>query len=202
MADPNPYVVSYNFGGFQSSNPSTPLPAGAVDDELAEIAAATVALVAAVKDIRRSDGALKNGIVTYDSFEHGLQLTIDPTNGLLVAAAVATAQAAAASAAAFDTSAGVHEAAAEAAADAAEASAATVNLSLYLPKAGNFAGIGNVDTALANIQASKHRPARAECGLRRDRLERRRDKRVVRRQRGGERSDDHDRLLACASYRL
>lgn len=156
MADPNPYVVSYNFGGFQANNPSAPLPADAVDDELAGIAAATVALVAAVKDIRRSDGALKNGIVTFDSFELGLQLTVDPTNGLLVAAAVATAQAAAASAAAFDTSAGVHEAAAEAAAAAAEASAATVNLSLYLPKAGNLADLGNIDTALANLQASKN----------------------------------------------
>ncbi|MFZ2160452.1 MAG: tail fiber protein, partial [Bradyrhizobium sp.] len=155
MADPNPYVVSYNFGGFQASNPTTPLPGSALDGELANAAAATAVLVAAIKDVRRSDGALNNGIVTFDSLHSSVQMTIDPTNGVLVAAAVATAQAAAVSAAAFDTSAGVHEVAAEAAAVAAAASAATVNLSLYLAKANNLAGLGSNDTALSNIGAAK-----------------------------------------------
>jgi hypothetical protein len=45
MANPTPYTVSYSFGGFQASNPSTPLPAGALDNALANIA--TVAATAA-----------------------------------------------------------------------------------------------------------------------------------------------------------
>src|SRR6267143_592016 len=98
MSDPSPYVVTYSFSGFQASSPTTPLPAPKVDAELANIAAAVAALIAAMKDVRRSDGALKSGIVTLDSFAQGLQLTVDPTNGNLVAAAVATAQAAQAAA--------------------------------------------------------------------------------------------------------
>jgi len=47
-----------------------------------------------MKDVRNSDGTLKNGIVNFNSLALGLQLTVDPTNGQLVAAAVATAQAA------------------------------------------------------------------------------------------------------------
>lgn len=151
MADPTPYIVSYSFGGFQASSPSTPLPATALDNELANAAAAIAALRSAVMDIRRSDGVLKNGIVTFDSFESGLQLLLDPTNGELVAAAVATAQAAAASAAGFNTSAGVHDTSAAASAAAAAASAGTVNLSLYLAKANNLAGLGSLVTSRSNL---------------------------------------------------
>src|SRR3979411_2295579 len=93
MAHPSPYAVSYSFSGFQASSPATPLPAQKVDNELANIALAVASVVAAIKDIRRSDGALNSGIVTFDSFEQGLKLLIDPTNGQLVAAAVATTQA-------------------------------------------------------------------------------------------------------------
>ncbi|WP_029582378.1 hypothetical protein [Bradyrhizobium sp. URHD0069] len=91
MADPAPYTVSYNFSNFQTSSPTTPLSAVQVDNELAGVATA-VAEPGAIKDVRRSDGALKNGVVTFDSLEPGLQLTVDPTNGQRVAAAVATAQ--------------------------------------------------------------------------------------------------------------
>jgi hypothetical protein len=67
MADPTPYVVSYSFSGFQATNPASPLPAPQVDDEYANIAASIGTLVAGLIDVRRSDGALKNGIVTIDS---------------------------------------------------------------------------------------------------------------------------------------
>jgi len=154
MSDPAPYSVSYSFGGFQANNPSSPLPASPLDNEFANAAAASAAVVAALKDIRRSDGALKNGIVTFDSFAQGLQLTVDPTNGQLVAAAVAGAQASATSAAGSNASAGAHDTSAANSAAAAAASAATVNLALYLPKAGNLAGIGSADTARSNINAA------------------------------------------------
>ncbi|MDI1263871.1 MAG: hypothetical protein PS018_11500 [bacterium] len=155
MADPAGYEVSYSFGNFQANNPTSPLPAAQVDNELANIATAVAELVASIKNVRRSDGALQNGIVTYDSLELGLQLTFDPTNGALVAAAVSTAQAAAASA---TTQAGIATTQAGVAttqAAAAAASAGAIDLSLYLAKANNLAGLGNVDTALANILAMK-----------------------------------------------
>lgn len=155
MADPTPYIVSYSFSGFQASNPTTPLPAARVDAEFANVAAAVATLVSATKDIRRSDGALKNQIVTFDSLEAALQLTFDPTNGQLVAAAVATAQAAATAASGSATGASGSALAAANSAAAAAASAAGINLTLYLAKANNLAGLGNNDSALANIGAMK-----------------------------------------------
>jgi hypothetical protein len=91
MSDPSPYVVTCSFSGFQANNPTTPLPAPPLDNEFANIATFAAAMASALQDIRRADGALNNGIVTFDSFEAGLQLLLDPTNGQLVAAAVATA---------------------------------------------------------------------------------------------------------------
>lgn len=151
MADPQLYTVSYSFGGFQASNPSTSLPATPLDNELADIAAAVAALVNAVKDVRRSDGALKNKIVTFDSLEDGIQFLLDPTNGQLVAAAVASAQAAQAAVAGSATAAGTSATNAAASAAAAAASANSVNFSLFLSKAGNLAGLGSVVTSRANL---------------------------------------------------
>lgn len=153
MADPTPYVVSYNFGGFQANNPSTPLPAAQVDNELAAIAAKVQELINAIKDVRRSDGALNNNIVTFDSLEEGLQLLTDPTNGQLVAAAVADAEAAQAAAASSAATAASEATDAATSAAEAAASAGSVNLSLYLSKAGNLAGIGEASTARSNIAA-------------------------------------------------
>jgi hypothetical protein len=151
MADPTPYVVSYSFSGFQANSPTTPLPAQKHDEQYANIAAAEAEIVAAIMDIRRSDGALNNGIVTFESLALGLQLTFDPTNGNLVAAAVTTAQAAATNASAFSTSAAAHDTAAAVSAAAAAASVAGINLTLYLPKAGNLAGLGSLPTSRANL---------------------------------------------------
>lgn len=72
MANPSPYVVGYSFAGFQANAPATPLPGGRVDTELADIATAVADLVACVEDIRRPDGALKNGAVTLDSLSVGV----------------------------------------------------------------------------------------------------------------------------------
>ncbi|MFZ2160453.1 MAG: hypothetical protein WAV72_30635 [Bradyrhizobium sp.] len=78
MADPTSYSVSYSFGGFQANSPTTPLPGASLDDQLAGVSAATAELVASIRDIRRSDGALQNGIVTYDSVS-----TLLLSNGLV-----------------------------------------------------------------------------------------------------------------------
>lgn len=67
MANPSGYTPGYSFDGFQELNPTTPLPASQVDSELADIAAAINDHKAAIEDVRRSDGALKNEIVTPDT---------------------------------------------------------------------------------------------------------------------------------------
>lgn len=154
MSDPAPYIVSYSFSDFQSNNPAAPLPAPPLDAEFADIATAVAALVNAVKDVRRADGALNNGVVTFEALDLAVQLMLDPSNATLVANAVATAQAAATAASASNTSAGVHDTAAAASAAAAAASASSVNLTLFFPKAGNLAGIGNPNVGRDNLSAA------------------------------------------------
>lgn len=151
MADPTGYEPQYSFTGFQVNSPSSPLPAPPLDNELLNIALAVMDIVAAVKDVRRSDGALKNQIVTFDSLALELQLTFDPTNGQIVAAAIEDAQASAAAALASQIAAANSAAAALTSAIAAAASASSVNLTLFLPKAGNLAGLGSPSTSRANL---------------------------------------------------
>lgn len=67
MADPTKYTPAYDFSAWQSSNPTKPLPGNQVDNELANVALSVDEAIDAIKDIRRSDGALNNQIVTPDS---------------------------------------------------------------------------------------------------------------------------------------
>ncbi|MBI2240307.1 MAG: hypothetical protein HYU59_05825 [Magnetospirillum gryphiswaldense] len=67
MADPTKYQPSYSFTDFQTGSPTQPLPAPQVDNELANVATSVNATIDAMKDVRRSDGALKNAVVTPDS---------------------------------------------------------------------------------------------------------------------------------------
>ena len=67
MADPTKYTPGYSFSDYQASNPADPLPADEVDTELAAISNSVDQVVEAIRNVRRSDGALKNLIVTYDS---------------------------------------------------------------------------------------------------------------------------------------
>jgi hypothetical protein len=155
MAKSKKYRRDYSFTGFQNNAPSTPLPATKLDAELDNVAAAIDTLVAADSSIRREDGQLQNGLVTFESLTLALQLMLDPTNADFVANAVAAAQAAAASATADKNAAAGSAASAHTDALAAAASAATVNLSLYLAKANNLEGLGSVDTSLTNLNAAK-----------------------------------------------
>lgn len=67
MAAPTSYTVIFNFSGFQASNPETPLPGSSVDGEFANVATSITSIIAALAEVRRSDGALANDIVTLDS---------------------------------------------------------------------------------------------------------------------------------------
>lgn len=81
MADPVPYSVSYSFSGWQALNPDLPLPAAQVDLQFAAIETATKDLATAVTSIRRADGGLQNGVVTYDGLNADLKAllqTADP----------------------------------------------------------------------------------------------------------------------------
>lgn len=101
MADPQTYRVTYSFGGYQASNPARPLPAPQVDNEFSNIEKAIGQLVDAVKNVRRSDGKLQNGLVTFDSLAKEIRLLFDDgavENATLLANAVASASASAASA--------------------------------------------------------------------------------------------------------
>ncbi|MCP3417794.1 hypothetical protein NLM16_27165 [Bradyrhizobium brasilense] len=153
MSAPQPYTPDYSFSGYQANNPTAPPPGSNLDAQFAQIAAFSASIVAALNDLRRSDGALKNQIVTFDSLAQALQLLVDPTNGQLVADAVATAQAAQASATMSASAAATSETNAANSAAAAAASAGSVNLSAYLSKAGNLAGIGNAFNSRTNIWA-------------------------------------------------
>ena len=104
MADPSKYERTYSFTDYQTGNPSAPLPGVQVDNELENVEQSLGEAIDAIKDVRRSDGKLKNGIVTMDS--------LDPT----VASGIGTGALAAAEAAA---------ASADAAADSAVAAAAS-----------------------------------------------------------------------------
>ena len=81
MANPTPYTVSYSFSGWQALNPGRPLPAAQVDLQFAAIETATEDLATAVMSIRRADGGLQNGVVTWDGLNDDLKAllqTADP----------------------------------------------------------------------------------------------------------------------------
>jgi len=71
----------FSFRQFQAARPNSPLPGTDLDNEFTEVRKVVNEIDAELKDIRRSDGALNNGIVTQDSLAPGLlsQLT-DPIN--------------------------------------------------------------------------------------------------------------------------
>lgn len=74
MANPTKYTPGYSYSGFQGANPTKPLPAPRVDDDFANISRSINEAIAALADIRRSDGRLKNGIVGPDTLSPTLKI--------------------------------------------------------------------------------------------------------------------------------
>jgi len=72
MAQPTPYNRLYNFTDFQTVNPTTPLPATQVDNELNAVALTVGQLRGNIALIQRDDGALANQTVTTDSLSAGV----------------------------------------------------------------------------------------------------------------------------------
>jgi hypothetical protein len=76
MSAPTSYTVSYDFSGFQSINPADPLPAAEIDVEFAGIEASLTSVIAALADVRRADGRLENGVVTWDGLDADVRARI------------------------------------------------------------------------------------------------------------------------------
>lgn len=106
MSDPQKYERTYSFTDFQAGNPSAPLPGIQVDNEMENIEQALGGAIDAIKDVRRSDGKLKNGIVTVDSLDPQVAAGVGSGALASAAAAAASANAAADSAEAAASSAG------------------------------------------------------------------------------------------------
>lgn len=73
MASPTPYVISYSFDDFQTANPTTPLPADKLEIELSNIVSTTSEIITNLNLVQRSDGALNNQIVTFDSLSNDVK---------------------------------------------------------------------------------------------------------------------------------
>jgi hypothetical protein len=66
MPDPIGYTVEYSFSGWQASNPTKPLPAAPLDNELALVEISIASILEALSDVRREDGAVANESVGLD----------------------------------------------------------------------------------------------------------------------------------------
>ncbi|MDW9493953.1 hypothetical protein GOA94_17990 [Sinorhizobium meliloti] len=74
MADPTKYTPAYSYSGWQASNPSRPLPADEVDNDFANVSLSVNQAIDAIKDVRRSDGKLKNQSVGPDQLSPALTI--------------------------------------------------------------------------------------------------------------------------------
>lgn len=73
MASPTRYDLSYSFDDFQTANPETPLPADKLEIELSNIQTTTDEIIDNLNLIQRSDGALANASVTFDSLSNDVK---------------------------------------------------------------------------------------------------------------------------------
>lgn len=69
MADPTKYNPHFNYSGWEAAGPNRPKPGAELDIDFANIARSVDETIDALKDIRRSDGKLKNGIVDKDALD-------------------------------------------------------------------------------------------------------------------------------------
>jgi len=73
MAQPTPYERDYDFQGYQSGHPSTPLPGNKVNEEFDAIAAVVDEVLSRIADLQRDDLELANESVGYDQLKDELR---------------------------------------------------------------------------------------------------------------------------------
>ena len=78
------YTLSYSFSGYQAINPGKPLPAPEIDTQFSNLSASVSSIIAAVDQVRRSDGAIQNATVTFDSLDPQLAALVGGTNEITV----------------------------------------------------------------------------------------------------------------------
>ncbi len=101
MADPTKFVPGFDYSDFEQSNPTLPKPGAQLDNDFANLKQTTDQTIDALKDVRRSDGKLKNKIVTRDSLaDDAVDAISAPVREQLEAAEAAAAAATDAKAAA------------------------------------------------------------------------------------------------------
>lgn len=74
MTYPTVYIPSFSFTGYQTANPSTPLPGNQVDNELYNLSISIAQIVGSLELIQRSDGALANLSVGNDQLQTEVDL--------------------------------------------------------------------------------------------------------------------------------
>jgi hypothetical protein len=74
MADPTKYVPGFSYSDWQAVNPKKPLPGDEVDNDLANLQRTTNETIDGLKDVRRSDGKLKNQSVGPDQLSAALTI--------------------------------------------------------------------------------------------------------------------------------
>ncbi len=73
MSAPTRYSLSYDFTAFQVASPTTPLPADKIEIEFNNVNLTTDQIIDNLSLIQRSDGALTNGVVSFDSLSSTVQ---------------------------------------------------------------------------------------------------------------------------------
>ena len=74
MSNPPIFQPGFDYSNWQATNPTRPQPGPQLDNDFANAARSINEAIEAVGDIRRSDGKLKNGIVTAESLNPSLSL--------------------------------------------------------------------------------------------------------------------------------
>ncbi|TIL91707.1 MAG: sialate O-acetylesterase [Mesorhizobium sp.] len=157
MPSPVKPDIDYSYTGFQQEEQDFPFPGTQLDNDLAELKRGVDDTIDALLDVRRSDGALKNGIVTAESLSSQMKLLVGADEDTLadieaVADNIASVNEAADNMAAI-IAAPAQAAAAESSAGAASASAAQVGA--IAAEFGDLgAAMGDIDAAVSSATGS------------------------------------------------
>jgi len=81
MPAPTPYELSYDFTAFQTSNPTTPLPADKIEIEFNNLQITTDEIITNLGLIQKTDGTLKNAIVGTDQLSAGILAILGAGSG-------------------------------------------------------------------------------------------------------------------------
>jgi hypothetical protein len=82
MGFPNKYVVTYSYTGFAQALGNGSFPGTQVDTDLSDLKRTTDEIIAFLSGVTRSDGALKNGVVTVDALSNPVKAMIGEADAL------------------------------------------------------------------------------------------------------------------------